>query len=324
MFTSPKTIAHAALATAALAMVTAAPADAQSKYPHSTVTLVTHSSPGSGSDVFLREMIKYLGPEMGVNFVVENIRGGGGAGAVARVAKAPGDGSMFYATTPTYIQTTLLSKPEFGYDALDPLVTVFLDPEVIYTRTESPFRSLTDAINHAKQSPGRGKWGAASPGSLERIALETLNRMTGARAAVVPHDGGGDMIINILNGTLDIGVGEIQEISTQLQTNKVRLLGVLTDKRIEQFPNLPTAKEQGINLTVTKFRGLAGPKNLPANVVAAWETAVPKILANPAYKKYYQAENLVPEFKGQKDSREMTAAFVNDTSKSLRELGIIK
>lgn len=311
-------------ASLAIALIATTPAAAQSRYPHSTVTLVTHSSPGSGSDVFLRELIKYLGPEMGVNFVVENIRGGGGAGAVARVAKAPADGSVFYATTPTYIQTTLLSKPEFGYDSLDPVVTVFLDPEVIYTRTESPFRSLTDAVNHARQNPGRGKWGAASPGSLERIALEKMNRMTTARAAVVPHDGGGDMLVNILNGTLDIGVGEVQEISSQLQANKLRLLGVLTDSRIEQFPQLPTAKEQGIDLVVTKFRGLAGPKNLPANVVAAWEAAVPKVLANPDYKKVYQKESLVVHFKGQKESRELTKSFAEDTAKSLRELGVIR
>lgn len=311
---------------AAIAVVTlvAAPAGAQTKYPVSTVTLVTHSSPGSGSDVFLREMIKHLTPVMGVNFVVENVRGGGGAGAMARVAKAPADGSVFYATTPTYIQTTLMSKPAVGYDGLDPLVTVFLDPEVIYTRTESPFRSLTDAVNHAKQNPGRGKWGAASPGSLERIALEKLNRMTAARAAVVPHDGGGDMLINILNGTLDIGVGEVQEISSQLAANKLRLLGVLTDSRLEQFPNLPTAKEQGIDLVVTKFRGLAGPKNLPANVVAAWEEAVPKILATPAYKSVYQKENLVVHFKGQKESRELTKAFAEETGKLLRELGVVR
>lgn len=306
------------------AALVAAPAGAQGKYPVSTVTLVTHSSPGSGSDVFLREMIKHLAPVMGVNFVVENIRGGGGAGAVARVAKAPADGSVFYATTPTYIQTTLLSKPEFGYDSLDPLVTVFLDPEVIYTRTEAPFRSLSDAVNHAKQNPGRGKWGAASPGSLERIALEKMKRITGVQAAVVPHDGGGDMLVNILNGTLDIGVGEVQEILSQLQANKVRLLGVLTDKRIEQFPELPTAKEQGIDLTVTKFRGLAGPKGVPANVVAMWEAAVPKILESPAYKSVYQKENLVVAFKGQKDSRELTKAFAEETAKSLRELGVVR
>lgn len=79
---------------------------------------------------------------------------------------------MFYATTPTYIQTTLLSRPEFGYDALDPLAIVFLDPEVIYTRAESPFRTLADAVAHAKANPGRQKWGrrirprwSASPSS---------------------------------------------------------------------------------------------------------------------------------------------------------------
>jgi putative tricarboxylic transport membrane protein len=311
-------------ASACVILAIASPVGAQSKYPQSSVTLVTHSSPGSGSDVFLRELIKYLGPEMRVNFVVENIRGGGGAGAVARVAKAPADGSVFYATTPTYIQTTLLSKPEVGYDGLDPVVTVFLDPEVIYTRSEASFKSLPDAVNHAKQAAGKGKWGAASPGSLERIALEKMNRLTGARAAVVPHDGGGDMLINILNGTLDIGVGEIQEISSQLETNKVRLLGVLSDRRIDRFPQLPTAREQGIDLVVTKFRGLAGPKNLPANVVAAWEAALPKILQNAEYKKVYERETLVPHFKGQKESRELVTAFAKETEQSLRELGVIK
>lgn len=307
-----------------VAALVAAPAGAQTKYPVPTVTLVTHSSPGGGSDVFLREMVKHLAPVMGVNFAVENVRGGGGAKAVARVAKAPADGSVFYATTPTYIQTTLMSKPEVGYDELDPLVTVFLDPEVIYTRTESPFKSLADVVNHAKQNPGRGKWGAASPGSLERIALEKMNRLTGARAAVVPHDGGGDMLVNILNGTLDIGVGEVQEISSQLQANKVRLLGALTERRIDKLPQLPTAKEQGIDLVVTKFRGLAGPKNQPASVVAAWEAAIPKILASPEYKKVYEKENLVVAFMGQKESRAMTKAFAEETGKSLRELGVVR
>jgi tripartite-type tricarboxylate transporter receptor subunit TctC len=302
----------------------ASPAGAQTKYPVSSVTLVTHSSPGGGSDVFLRELSKYLASAMGVTFVVENVRGGGGANAMARVAKAPADGSVFYATTPTYIQTTLMSKPAVGYDGLDPVVTVFLDPEVVYTRADAPFKSLTDAVNHAKQAPGRGKWGAASPGSLERIALEKMNKLTGARAAVVPHDGGGDMMVNILNSTLDIGVGEVQEIYGQLQTNKVRLLASLTDKRIDRFPSLPTAREQGIDLVVTKFRGLAGPKKLPANVIAAWESAMPKILQNPEYKKVYERENLVPHFKGQKDSRALTAAFAKETEQTLRELGVIK
>ena len=84
-------------------------------YPHKVVTLVTDSSPGGGSDVFLREMSKHLGKYINATFVVENVQGGSGARAMARLAAAKPDGSVFYATTPTYIYTSLLSKPANTY-----------------------------------------------------------------------------------------------------------------------------------------------------------------------------------------------------------------
>jgi tripartite-type tricarboxylate transporter receptor subunit TctC len=261
---------------------------------------------------------------MGVNFVVENRQGGSGAKAVAKVAQAPADGSVFYVSTPTYIQTTLLSKLDFGYDSLDPIVNVFQDPTIAYTRVESPFKTLADAVNHAKQGPGKGKWGASNPTALERIALEKLNRVTGVRAAIVSHEGGGDMMINVLNGSLDFGLGEVQEVLPQLLTGKVRLIGVLSEKRLEQFPDVATAREQGFDVVVAKFRGIAGPKNVPADVVKAWEQGIQKVLAKPEYKKIYQGENLIPAYKGQKDAREFVANFAKEVSASLRELGIIK
>ena len=111
-------------------------------YPHKVVTLVTHSSPGGGSDVFLREMSKHLGKYIDATFVVENVQGGSGAKAMARVATAPADGSVFYATTPTYIYTSLLSKAANTYKDMEPLVNIFADSEVIYTRTDGPFKTL--------------------------------------------------------------------------------------------------------------------------------------------------------------------------------------
>jgi tripartite-type tricarboxylate transporter receptor subunit TctC len=311
----------AAASAAALVLISAR---AQMRYPVPTVTLVTHSSPGGGSDVFLRELVKHLQPVMGTSFAVENVRGGSGARAVARVAQAKPDGSMFYATTPTYIQTTLLSRPEFGYDALDPVAVVFLDPEVIYTRTESPHRTLAEAMAQAKANPGRQKWGAANPASLERIALEKLNRLTGARAAVVSHEGGGDLMINVLNGTLDLGIGEVQEIRSQLEAGKVRLLGVLTEARLPDFPDLPTAREQGIDLVVTKFRGLAGPKGIPDEIAAMWHDALRTVLDSPAYKAQYAKESLVPVLKGRAEARAFTTAFAAEVERDLRELGVVK
>ena len=297
---------------------------AQAPVMPSRITLVTHSSPGGGTDLFLREISQHLGPIMKTSFAVENIRGGSGATAVAHVAGGKPDGSIFYGTTPTYIQTTLLSKPPVGWDGLDPIAIVFLDPEVIYTRTESPYKTLTDVINFARANPGKSRWGASNPASLERLALERLARSTGVKAAIVPHDGGGDQMIGVLNGTYDIGIGEMQELRGQLEAGKIRLLAVLGDKRLGGRPTLPTAKEQGFDVVVTKFRGIAGPKGVSDEVAKAWEDALRKVLEVPAYKADYVKEDLIPVLMGREAARKFTAQFVVDITASLKELGVIK
>ncbi len=313
------------IALAALAVLLAAnPLAAQTKYPISPVTLVTHSSPGGGSDVFLRELIRHLTPAMGVNFSIDNVRGGSGAAAVAKVAKSPPNGGMLYATTPTYIQTSLLSKPEIGFDGLDPIVIVFLDPEVIYTRADSPSKTLAEAIARAKSSASRAKWGAANPASLERIALERLKKAAGVQAAVVSHEGGGDLMINVLNGTLDFGIGEMQELRAQYDAGKIRLLGVLTDKRLPDFPDLATAREQGFDVVVTKFRGLAGPKGMSDELAGQWEEAVRRVLANDVYKTEYAKESLIPAVMGRVEARAFTQKFAAEVTTTLRDLGVIK
>ena len=307
-----------------LVLLSACGALAQTPYPHKNVTLVTHSSPGGGSDVFLRSLARHLGPKMGVNFAVENVSGGSGARAMSRVAQAPADGSVLYATTPTYIQTSLLSKPRHGYGDLMPVVTVFFDPEVIYTRAESPHKNLAESITHARANAGKGRWGASNPASLERIAMERLNHLTQARAVIVSHEGGGDQMIGVLNGTYDMGIGEIQEVRSQLETNKVRLLAVLTDRRLPDFPELATAKEHGIDLVVTKFRGLAGPKNLPADVLKAWSEGIRAVLDDPAYRREYARESLVPAFMPPEQAGAFTSRFAGELADSLRELGLVK
>jgi tripartite-type tricarboxylate transporter receptor subunit TctC len=315
-----KWIAGAALA----ALAVSGAASAQTKYPVNPVSLVTHSSPGGGSDVFLRELIKHLTPVMGTSFAVDNVRGGSGAAAMAKVAKSAPNGGSLYATTPTYIQTTLLSKPEVGYDGLDPIVIVFLDPEVIYTRVESPFRTVADAIAYAKANPGRAKWGAANPASLERIALEQLKKAAGVQAAVVSHEGGGDLMINVLNGTLDFGIGEVQEIRAQLDAGKIRVLGTVTDRRLPDFANVPTVKEQGFDVVVTKFRGLAGPKGISDDVAKQWEDAIRAVVASDAYKKEYAKESLIPVVMGRSEARAFTQKAATEITQTLRELGVVR
>jgi putative tricarboxylic transport membrane protein len=316
------------LLSGALWLFAAGPVLAQSAapapYPVSRVTLVTHSSPGGGTDVFLRDLSRYLPHVMKTNFSVENIRGGSGATAVAHVAKGAPDGSIFYGTTPTYIQTTLLSKPPVGYDGLDPLVIVFIDPEVLYTRAESPFKTLSDVIAHARANPGKSRWGAANPASLERIGMEKLARSAGVKVPIVSHDGGGDLMIGVLNGTYDLGIGEVQELQGQLEAGKIRLLATLSENRLSGLPQLPTAKEQGFNVVIRKFRGLASPKGLPDSVAKIWEDAVRNAVALPAYKAEYTKDSLIPMVLGRDAARKFTSEVAADTAASFKEMGLIK
>ena len=313
---------HLVSAVAAAVMAGGLTAAQAQEYPVDTVTLVTHSSPGGGSDVFLRELSRYLSPYLGANVIVENVSGGSGAKAMAQLAQAPADGSMFYATTPTFIYTSLLSDPEYKYTDLEPLVNFFIDPEVIYTSAKSEFKTLEDVIQYARD--GRGQWGAANPASLERQALEQLKAASGVNAAVVTHEGGGDMMINVLNGTLQIGVGEVQEIQSQIEAGELRLLATFSDKRLDAFPDLPTVKESGYDVVVRKFRGLAGPKGLPADVIAAWEAATQKVLADPKYKEAYEGANLRAEFMPHADYVKFIETFGTETGDFLKKTGVIE
>jgi putative tricarboxylic transport membrane protein len=201
---------------------------------------------------------------------------------MADIAQAPADGSRFHATTPTFVYTSLLSSPEYVYSDLEPLVNFFIDPEVIYTVADSPYETLGDVIEAARE--GRGVWGAANPASLEHQALEQLKAAAGVEAGVVSHQGGGDLMINVLNGTLQIGVGEVQELQGQLEAGEIRLLATFSAQRLDLFPDLPTVQEEGYDVIVRKFRGLAGPQGLSDDAIAAWESAVQQVLALPEYR----------------------------------------
>ena len=308
------------LAVVIAALATGTSCDATNRTP--VVTLVTHSSPGGGSDVFLRSMAPHLSRILHETLIVENVEGGSGARAMAQLARAKPDGSEFYATTPTFIYTSLMSTPAATYHDLEPLVNIFYDPEVLFTAADAPYKTLKDVVEHARG--GQGRWGAANPASLERQTMERLKAKAGVNPAIATFEGGGDMLINVLNHTLDMGVGELQEMRGQLDAHKIRLLAVVGDERMPQFPDVATVKEQGIDLSVRKFRGLAGPKGLPPDVVARWETAVRQLLDDPEYKKLYIEDGLQPGFMAHDQYVAFMNEFGSETAAFLKQSGVIR
>ena len=289
-------------------------------YPHRVTTIVTHSSPGGGSDVFLRELITYLDDYIDTTFIIENVRGGSGASAIARVASSPADGSIIYASTPTYILTSLLSNPTKTYKDLDPMINIFIDQEIIYTRVNAPFSSLTEVVEMSKNK--RVNWGAANPASLERIALEELKIISGANASVITHDGGGELLLNVLNGTLEIGVGGAQELDSQIRSNQIKVLAIFSSERSPLLPNVPTVSELGYNVELTKFRGFAVPNNTPVEISEIFYKAISQLLEDPIYKDQYTNHLLMSYLLNKQDFGQFINAFIDDTVSTFNELGM--
>lgn len=295
---------------------------AQTQYPVSPVRLVTHSSPGGGTDVFLRQLSTRLKDIMGANFVVENITGAGGARAMAALASGPKDGSMIYGTTPTYVITTILSDLELGYDSLDPIVNIFFDPQVVYVRADSPYKSLNDVIDDAKARPSQVTVAVSTAGSQDRQVMERFKKLTGTDVVILTHDGGGDVILSVLNGTANVGVGEIAELRGQVEAGQLRIIATYTEDRVPLLPDVPTAKEQGLDLVVHKFRGLAGPKDLPQEVITAWEEGIQKLLADPDFKEWYEGEGVQAAFMNHDEVKAFTAKFAEDMNAFFKEYNI--
>lgn len=305
--------------------IVGATAAAQIKYPAANVTMITHSTPGGGNDVLLREMLKYL-PKIvpGTNFQVENVSGGGGTKAMAKLVKMPADGSYVYATTPTYINTTLLTKPDAGYQDFQGIMNMFLDPQTIYVLGTSPYKSLQDVIADAKKRPGKVKFGTTAPASLDRQVMEKLKKLAGIDVVIVTHEGGGDLLSNVLNGTVDIATGEVQEMLGQLQAGQVRMLSTYTKDRLANFPQVMTAQEEGLELVVNKFRGMVGPKGFPDAAAKAWQDIFKAMLEEPEFKAWYDRASLVPTPMDGAEYDAMLTETAVENEAFLREYGILK
>jgi tripartite-type tricarboxylate transporter receptor subunit TctC len=143
-----------------LAAQAQAPSQAQAKdpaypdYPFDTVTLITSSGPGGGGDIFLRQLTKVLGPAWGINFVVENVPGSGGAKAMQHIMDSPSDGSVFYGVSTQHIIVSILSDPPVKYTDMQPVVNVIFDAPVLYVPKDFPFETLSELIDR-RPWPGR-------------------------------------------------------------------------------------------------------------------------------------------------------------------------
>ncbi len=284
---------------AALAMAAAPLAQAQ-WMPTRPVSVIVHTGPGGGSDLLARAVVAMMEKEklVPVRMQVVNKPGGNGAVAAAALAEKEDDPHTIGFITSVWIANALTtSEAKVTVHDLKPIAQLMLEPAVFAVRADSPYKSLKDFIEAAKARPGQLKQSGGSVTSRDNIIRQTLQHATGAKWAFVSFPGGGERLAALLGGHVDIMVIEPQEAGEQVRAGKLRVLAQLTEKRLPGYPDAPTLREAGFEVTSTpQIRAVVAPPAMPADAAAYWEGRFAKLRETASWKKYIHDNQLEESF----------------------------
>ena len=284
------------VATLAASAALTAPAFAQWK-PTKPVEVIVHTGPGGGSDLLARAMANMIEKEklLPVRMVVVNKPGGGSAVAAAALAEKKDDPHTIGLITSVWIAGPLTSaEAKVTVNDLKPIAQLMLEPAVFAVRADSPYKTLKDFIEAAKAKPGSLKQSGGSNTSRDNIIRQQLSHATGAKWAFVSFPGGGERLAALLGGHVDIMVIEPQEAGEQVRAGKLRVLAQLSDTRLPAWPDVPTLKEAGVNLSSSTSTGLFGPPRMAPELVQRYYAAVQPIFSNAATQEKLAQQGMVP------------------------------
>ena len=266
-------------------------------WPPDEVSLVTHSSSGGGGDVMMRNLGQTLENELGINTVVDNRVGGSGAVALSWLAnQAPNDGTVIMSVTPTQLITPLRASGIPGYQDVTPIARLFIDPSTLYVHEESPFHTIEEFLDYARENPRDLSIGIGSAGSLDQLVLQNFASATGIDVRTVPHEGGGDAVVALLGQHVDAVVGEPGQALTHLDNGTLRMLTVFQEERLDAYSDVPTLSEVGYEVVSNKFRGVFGPPGMDPELAAEIANKLSTLYEAEPWNTYWVEGSMNPAF----------------------------
>jgi len=269
-------------------------ASAQDKFPgDQPVQIVIHAKYGGGTDTTARMMMIRSRRNLDGDMVVVSKRGGGGAAAHVYANERPRDGYTVLALTQTHLYTIARGKSVLKIEDLVGIARAMDDPTFITVRKDSPMKNLADLIEASKKAPLN--WGVAEIGSTEHIGLARFAKAAGIKYKAVPFGSGAQMVQALLAGTIDATLPNVSEAVGQISEGSLRPIVVLADKRLAGYPDIETAKENGIDVRVTTTRGYAVLKGTPQDRIDALEAALTKAMKHDTFAGYLAGSGLTAE-----------------------------
>lgn len=278
------------LAAALAVLVSAGQASAQD-FPTRPVTMIIPFAAGGPTDVLGRVIGQRMGEILGQTVVIENVGGAGGMTGSKRVADAKPDGyTMVLGTVGTHAQGQTLYKRPL-YNTLTDFTPVALIAEVpiaLLVRKDLPVNNLKEFVEHAKKNQNQMQFGSAGAGSATHLGCVVLNSAMGTNITHVPYKGTGPAMQDLVAGRIDFLCEIVSTAKPQIDGGSVKALAIMTTERSPVLPNLPTSREQGLDVQAYTWNAIFLPKGAPENVVKKLHDAAVGAMNTPAVKERLQ------------------------------------
>jgi len=246
----------------------AAPSFAQG-WPNRAVKVVVPYGPGGVTDTIVRIYSDRLSKLYGVPFVIENRAGAGGAIGTEYAARAPNDGYTIYCAGGAPL-TILPQMQKMSFDPvseLTPVAMITVNGMALTVDPNLPVKSFDDFISYVKARPGQLNYAIGGIGTLSHLSPELLSGRAGLKMVAIPYQSMPPTIAALLSGTVHMFFGNISDIIHAIRDKKVRLLAVSTEKRMPEFPNVPTVAEALPGFNVIGWNACFVPTGTPPPII---------------------------------------------------------
>jgi tripartite-type tricarboxylate transporter receptor subunit TctC len=255
-------------------------------YPSKSIRVIVPLAAGGQTDVVARVMTAKLTETFKQALVVDNRSGGGGVVGTETAVRANPDGYTMLITASTHAANAALSK--LPYDPVNDVTPVVLVGEAAYLMSlhpSLPVRSVKELIAYDKENPGKVHYGSGGTSSGTHLSIELFNHMAGTRLAHVPYKGVGPALNDLLGGQIQLVFPAMPVAIPLLKTNRVRGIAVTTAKRSSAVPDIPTVADTVPGYEAAGWYAVFGPKGLPQDIAARWNSEVNRILQLPDVKE---------------------------------------
>jgi tripartite-type tricarboxylate transporter receptor subunit TctC len=285
MFNSRRMLA-AGVAVVALGLVGSG--YAQERFPSRPIQIIVGANPGGGIDSITRVLTELAEPTLGQKFVIENKPGGGGTIGMALAAQAKPDGYTLTATWSSPVTATVHSvKVPYTADDFTPILRLTYGPYVFCVSPDFPANNAKEFIDQLKAKPGQYTYGNDGVGGTGQLAAERIFKAAGIKQRTIPFSGAVEVAKNFLGGYVPIYIGSILPIKPHVEAGKAKCPLLTSAGRNPILPEAQGLEDVGMAKSATVlWRGILGPKGIPADRAAILEKALRQAAESPRFKEF--------------------------------------